>query len=129
MPLLDSIKKREDFVNLNNKMAAKVISGGFILLMGKTPLKRIEKNTELQKFSRFGITVTKKISKKAVIRNKIRRRLRETIRKNLINLGQEKFDYVFIARNFIINMDFSKLLEDVQNAILKANRQANNSKQ
>lgn len=128
MPLLDSIKKREDFVNLNNKMAAKVISGGFILLMGKTPLKRIEKNTELENFSRFGITVTKKISKKAVIRNKIRRRLREAIRKNLINLGQEKFDYVFIARNFIINMNFSKLLEDVQNAILKANKQTNNSK-
>jgi RNase P protein component len=49
--------------------------------------------------------------------------LREAIRKNLVILGQEKFDYVFIARNFIINMEFSKLLEDVQNAILKANKQ------
>ncbi len=43
---------------------------------------RVEKNDV--KVSRFGFIVSKKVSKKAVVRNKVKRRMREVIKKRLL---------------------------------------------
>lgn len=52
------------------------------------------KNNLLQ--SRFGFVVSTKVSKKAVERNRIKRRLRDIIRKNIDNI-KAGFDIVVIA--------------------------------
>ena len=54
------------------------------------------KRTDTTLPSRFSFVVSKKVDKRAVVRNQIRRRLRELVRKNLdsINSG---FDCIFIA--------------------------------
>ncbi len=46
--------------------------------------------------SRFGFIVSKKISKKAVVRNKIKRKMREAIKNNLSGI-KKGFDVVIIA--------------------------------
>lgn len=76
------------------------------------------------KVSRFGFIVSKKISKKAVLRNKIKRRLRESVRPKL-NQIRQGIDVAVIACPEIGEKNFreieeitSKLLEKI--GILKS---------
>lgn len=57
--------------------------------------------------NRVGVTVGKKLGK-AVIRNRVRRRLREVYRLNE-HLFAPGWDIVVVARSRCINMDFQKL--------------------
>jgi len=50
----------------------------------------------IKKFTRVGVVVSKKVSKKAVERNRIRRRVYEVIRKNF-DLVPKEMDYVFVV--------------------------------
>ena len=67
---------------------------------------------------RVGFTATKKIGN-AVARNRAKRRLREAARQLLPDLGVAGFDYVFIARQGTATRDFSRLLDDTRQALLK----------
>jgi len=69
--------------------------------------------------SRFGFIVSKKISKKAVVRNKIKRRLRESVRLKLKN-GSIKngFDAVILTRPQIIDKKFVEI-DEVMNKLLE----------
>lgn len=60
------------------------------------------------KLSRFGIVVSNKISKKAVERNKIKRRLRASVRECL---GKVKpgFDIVVMVKKEILEADFETI--------------------
>ncbi len=68
--------------------------------------------------SRFGLTVTKKLGS-AVIRNRIRRRLREAARAVFAANAQAGFDYVAIARPAALSADFGVLLDDMKRALLR----------
>lgn len=61
--------------------------------------------------NRVGVTVSKKLGK-AVIRNRVRRRIREAYR-----LNEEKFcpgwDIVIVARSRAVNVSFQKLNESL----------------
>lgn len=73
------------------------------------------------KYSPFkvGFTVSKKIGK-SVVRSKVKRRLRNAFRE-VINLVNENYNYVFIARAGIENANF----EDIKNSILILLKKAN----
>jgi len=69
--------------------------------------------------SRFGFVISKKIDKRAVVRNRIKRLLREVVRKNLEKIAAG-FDVVFVARPSIvgknyeeINLEFNKILSTI----------------
>ena len=68
--------------------------------------------------NRVGITVSKKLGH-AVVRNRVRRRLREVYR-----LNEDKFqsgwDIVVVARTRAIHADFSQLVESYLSAAQKA---------
>lgn len=66
--------------------------------------------------TRFGFTVTKKIGT-AVERNRIRRRLREAVRKAGPGLPGPACDYVIIARRGVLDLPFIALVEDVGRAV------------
>ena len=66
--------------------------------------------------TRYGLTVSRRIGK-AVIRNKIKRRLREIIRKTGLKPG---WDIVIIARNTAASADFATLGRSVDNLLMKA---------
>jgi len=59
-------------------------------------------------FSRFGLVISTKVSKKAVLRNKIRRRLRSIIGRMLpsIRSGQ---DVAILARKEVLEMTFEQI--------------------
>ncbi|MFA5024407.1 MAG: ribonuclease P protein component [Patescibacteria group bacterium] len=58
--------------------------------------------------SRFGILISTKISKKAVIRNRFKRQLREIIQKNLLEL-KSGYDVVLIVLPPILDKKFEEL--------------------
>ncbi|MEM6534161.1 MAG: ribonuclease P protein component [Pseudomonadota bacterium] len=64
-----------------------------------------------------GFTATKKIGK-AVLRNKAKRRLREAARKLLRQHGQPGVDYVFIARKDTATIVWTRLLDDMESALI-----------
>lgn len=64
---------------------------------------------------RFGFTVTKKLGG-AVVRNRIRRRLRAAITELAAQSAEPRFDYVVIARAPSLEQPFAKLRGDLQNA-------------
>ncbi len=64
------------------------------------------------KISRIGFTTTKKLGK-AVIRNRIRRRMREIARLFFIPAAPKGYDYVFIGRNTTLDRPFELLKNDV----------------
>jgi ribonuclease P protein component len=71
--------------------------------------------------SRFSIVVSKKISKKATIRNLIRRRIYEIIRLELPYL-RSNYDIVIIINSpTLATISHVELLESVKNGLKKAN--------
>jgi ribonuclease P protein component len=68
--------------------------------------------------ARFGLTVTKKLGT-AVVRNRIRRRLREAARAVFPAAASPGFDYVAIARPGALTAEFSVLLDDMKRALLR----------
>lgn len=60
-----------------------------------------------------GITITKKISKKAVVRNRIRRRIREILRQYILSLMRNSVNYQIIVRKNIAEESYLLLAEQL----------------
>ena len=67
-------------------------------------------------FSRYGFSVTKEIGK-AVVRNRVRRMLREGVRVTLLKPG---WDIVFIARPAAVTADYHELKRSIEKLLLRA---------
>jgi len=102
------LKKKKDFEKAAK--AGKTIGSPALML------KFSPNNLEA---SRIGFVVSKKISNKAVVRNKVKRRLREAMR---IFLPQLKpgFDLVFFTRSGIEKMDFEQVKQVVEKLLTRA---------
>jgi len=95
------LRKREDIYNVFKK--GKSLAGNFIFL-------RFTKND--LNVSRFAVVISSKVSKKSVVRNKIKRQLREAIQKNILEIKQ-KCDFVIIVKPEIINQKFKDIEKEV----------------
>ena len=80
-------------------------------------LKWIKNN---QPYSRWGIVVSLKVDKKAVVRNKIKRRLRALLRENISSLASG-WDVIIITKDRIKELDYTQL----QDVFLKILRKCN----
>ena len=103
------LRKQKDFENIFNK--GFYFSGNFLLL------KTVKNNLPI---SRFGFIVSKKISKKAVQRNRVKRLLRESVRLRQKDI-RTGFDAVFISRTGIVGKSF-KEVDSVVGELLKKAR-------
>ncbi|ESQ73532.1 ribonuclease P [Asticcacaulis sp. AC402] len=65
-----------------------------------------------------GFTATKKIGN-AVVRNRVKRRLREAAQALLPDFGRPGHDYVFIARTGTFDRPWQALLDDVKAALIR----------
>ncbi len=104
---MDSLKKNRDFKRVYSRGKSYAT---YNLVFYSLP-NSIEKN-------RVGFSISKKIGK-AVVRNKIRRRLKEIIR--LENNLKQGYDMVFIARKPVVGLNYQGLKRDVQRLFKKAN--------
>ena len=77
-------------------------------------MKAIPNGLEL---SRFGFSVSKRVGN-AVVRNRVRRRLRECL---LLTPCKPGWDIVFIARNPASKVDYHQLKKAVEELTLRAN--------
>ncbi len=101
---MQRLKRRQDFV-----AAAKAVSKGtpgFLLVAhfradGAPP--------------RVGFTCTKKLGN-AVVRNRIRRRLKEVVRLTFDKLAEPSYDYVLIGRGAAATRGFEFLQQDLISA-------------
>jgi ribonuclease P protein component len=74
---------------------------------------------------RFGLTVTKKTGN-SVVRNRIRRRLREALRQSGVARGDMADsgarDYVIVARRETLSRDFASLTHDIANSVKRIDK-------
>jgi ribonuclease P protein component len=71
--------------------------------------------------ARFGFTVTKRLGK-AVVRNRIKRRLRAAARDVHLHHARTEFDYVVIARSSALDTAYSILVDDLTKALDRVHR-------
>lgn len=103
------IRKRQDFLALRH--AKKTHAPGFLMAARRNPQNADDE-------ARLGLTVTKKLGG-AVIRNRIRRRLRAAARETFPRHAAPGVDYVLIARAPALGRNYRSLLDDMERALLR----------
>lgn len=110
--LLNRLKKRKEFVSVA-KAGHKVVTTTFVLqAMGGAGHDAV----------RAGFTVTKKVGN-AVVRNRIRRRMRAAAAEVLPQSGRAGYDYVLIGRGQTLDTPYEILLRDLSYGIKRLNRE------
>lgn len=79
---------------------------------------KIPKDDPSPKNSRFAVLVGKKVSIKAVIRNKIKRQIHQTIQETLINI-KPSINILIIAKPNILKLSARELKEEIIKTIQK----------
>lgn len=102
------LKKKKDFENIAK--FGKAFASDFFVL------KKIDNNSEQ---TRFGFVVSKKVSKKAVIRNKVKRRIRAGVKEFLPQIKQG-LDIVFFSKQAVKNKEFGEIKQDIWQLLKKA---------
>ena len=114
----ETLKRRADFLHV--KGGARWVTPGFTLQARRAldvGLGQEVANTAPGDLaSRVGFTVTKRIGN-AVIRNRIKRRLREVVRENAGLLVRSGTDYVVIARQGVEMRRYNDLCKDFKLAL------------
>jgi ribonuclease P protein component len=108
---MDRLRQRADFLAVAD--GARVNSAAFVVQSrGRDDSGPV----------RIGFTVTKK-NGTATERNRIRRRLRELVKRlDVISLRPHS-DYVLVGRRAALNRDFATMLEDLRSALHRLDRQ------
>jgi ribonuclease P protein component len=106
---LVTLRKRSDFLAAN--AGRRAATQGFVLL--------VRDRVDGDPIKRVGFTVTKKIGG-AVVRNRMKRRLRALAREILPERGYPGSDHVMIGRSSGIERDFDLLRQDLTRALEKA---------
>ncbi len=104
---MERLKRRSDF--LKAARAAKWATRGLVLQA------RARGDTQAP---RVGFTVTKRVGN-AVVRNRVKRRLREAVRLTLDDSARAGHDYVVIGRRDTLDRQFGALREDLAAALAK----------
>jgi ribonuclease P protein component len=107
---MERLKRRQDFV-----AAAKA---SYAAMPGFVVQARDRKDDAAP---RVGFTATKKLGN-AVVRNRIKRRLREIARLKLSAQARPGFDYVMIGRSAAMTRSFAELEGDLNSALKRLHR-------
>lgn len=106
---MDRLKRRAEFKAVAR--GKKVSRPGFVL-QALNPA-----DNSGGRSARFGFTVTRKIGN-AVVRNRIRRRLREAVRLSAMEHANPGTDYVLIGRRAALHLPFDRLIADLTSGIV-----------
>lgn len=111
---MDRLRQRADFLAVAN--GARVNSAGFVVQS-----RRRDDDGPI----RVGFTVTRK-NGTATERNRIRRRLRELVKRLDVITMRPHSDYVLVGRRAALNRDFATMLDDLRSALHRLDRQPKN---
>ena len=99
------LRSSSEFAQVSNG-GQKLYAKHFLILVKKSD----------RSVSRLGMTVTRKVAPLAVVRNRLRRRVREVFRLNRHRL-QAAFDIVIIARNNAGDCDYAAVEREILSAL------------
>ena len=99
---IEKITKRSDYIRASNSIFKK--SSSLIIQLY---------NREDTFGPRYGITASKKIGN-AIKRNKAKRRIRHLIKNLLPKYGKNGYDYVFVAKEKVIDSPWDSLLQETK---------------
>jgi ribonuclease P protein component len=108
---MDRLRQRADFLAVANGARA---NGAAFVVQGRS---RDDDGPV-----RVGFTVTKK-NGNAPQRNRIRRRLRELVKRLDVITMRPHHDYVLVGRKAALTRDFAAMLEDLRSAMRRLDRQ------
>jgi ribonuclease P protein component len=108
---MDRLRQRADFLAVAD--GARVNSAAFVLQS-----RRRDDDGPV----RIGFTVTRK-NGTATERNRIRRRLRELVKRLDAISMRPHSDYVLVGRRAALNRDFATMLDDLRSALHRIDRQ------
>lgn len=108
---MDRLRQRADFLAVAN--GARINAAAFVVQS-----RRRDDDGPI----RVGFTVTKKHGT-ATERNRIRRRLRELVKRLDVVSVRPHSDYVLVGRRAALTRDFSSMLEDLRAALHRLDRQ------
>ena len=111
---MDRLRQRADFLAVAN--GARVNSAAFVVQS-----RRRDDGGPI----RVGFTVTKK-NGTATERNRIRRRLRELVKRLDVISMRPHSDYVLVGRRAALTCDFATMLDDFRSALHRLERQPKN---
>ncbi|HEY3891714.1 MAG TPA: ribonuclease P protein component [Bradyrhizobium sp.] len=109
---MDRLRQRADFLAVAN--GARVSSAAFVV--------QSRRRDDLGPI-RVGFTVTRK-NGSATERNRIRRRLRELVKRLGAVSMRPHSDYVLVGRRAALSRDFAVMLDDLRSALHRLDRQA-----
>jgi ribonuclease P protein component len=108
---MDRLRQRADFLAVAT--GPRVNSAGFVVQ---------SRQRDDDGPIRVGFTVTKK-NGNAPERNRIRRRLRELVKRLDVIPMRPHHDYVLVGRRAALHRDFTTMLDDLRQALLRLDRQ------
>ena len=108
---MERLLKRRDFLKVQK--GRRVHTGLFSVQMLLS---------EEGKISRCGFTVSKRVDKSAVVRNRIRRRLKEAVRLDPLAEKSTGLDFVLVAKADSLKSPFQNIRSEVARALAKAQR-------
>jgi ribonuclease P protein component len=114
--VVQTLKKRADFLRLRG--GARFATPSFVLETRPRDAK-----PDVAAGARFGFTVTKKLGG-AVVRNRIRRRLKAAVGLVAPELARANHDYVLVARAAAFERDFDALKKDLERALQRVHHPA-----
>lgn len=114
LPKINRLARKKDFERVFRE--GKNFKEDFLVLK---IVKGHHPPTARQKMTRFGIIVSQKISKKATLRNKIKRRIGEIIRLKIKKI-KKGADIIIIAIPGLETKDFWEIEETLNKLFLKA---------
>lgn len=109
MEKFNSLKKQNDF--------DRVFKTGEVFGNKAFVMYYFKNNSEI---NRIGIIVSKKVSKKSVVRNKIRRRIKESYRLNQ-DFFKRGYDIIIIAKQPCKDEDYNHLEKSLKHLFYKKN--------
>jgi len=98
---IEMLTARSDFLAIQSK-GKRWVSKGMAIHVRKNELDHI----------RVGYTITKKVFKSAVKRNRVKRRLRAVAADVLSKNGQVGYDYILVGRHDTLTKPFDELVKD-----------------
>jgi ribonuclease P protein component len=112
---MERLRRRADFLAAAG--GRKIATAGFVL----QALGRAETDP-----TRVGFTVSKKVGN-AVERNRVRRRLKDVVKRSAAGALRPGHDYVLIGRRTALQLSFDRLIEEFKSALRRLESQPSRS--
>ena len=120
---LDILKKRRQFLQVAASQR-KWVTPGFVLQLNvRGAIRSATRDDQVLASPRVGFTVTKRVGN-AVVRNKVKRRLRAAAAEVVPSHASAGNDYVLIGRKQALERPFQSLTSDLKWALRKLDERA-----